>query len=106
MSRVDAKGSARNIRQAVESAAMQVVARLTDREMDVLRLIGYGLERVEIANELGISSLTVKHYMYRIRMKLNCRSRGDEVRIALRSGLASLWQELPGPQREGILIGE
>ncbi len=61
---------------------------LTEREIEVLRLIGKGLSRVEIATELSRSAKTVDGHQERIMKKLGVSSRPELVRLAIREGLA------------------
>jgi DNA-binding NarL/FixJ family response regulator len=61
--------------------------RLTDREIDVLRLIVLGRPNKVVANELGISVGTVKSHMKQLMAKLNARSRTEAASIAQRRGL-------------------
>jgi DNA-binding NarL/FixJ family response regulator len=60
---------------------------LTDREVDVLRLIGRGRSNEEIASELFISYATVKTHIGRIFTKLELRDRAQAVVAAYESGL-------------------
>jgi DNA-binding NarL/FixJ family response regulator len=60
---------------------------LTDREVDVLRLIGRGRSNEEIGQELFISYATVKTHIGRIFSKLDLRDRAQAVVIAYESGL-------------------
>ncbi|HEX4732831.1 MAG TPA: response regulator transcription factor [Thermoleophilaceae bacterium] len=60
---------------------------LTDREVDVLRLIGRGLSNEEICQELFISYATVKTHIGRIFSKLDLRDRAQAVVAAYESGL-------------------
>jgi DNA-binding NarL/FixJ family response regulator len=62
---------------------------LTDREVDVLRLIGRGHSNEEIASELFISYATVKTHIGRIFSKLDLRDRAQAVVAAYESGLVS-----------------
>ncbi len=48
---------------------------LTDREMDVLKLIATGLSNKQIANQLFISEETVKVHIRNLLRKLNVHSR-------------------------------
>ena len=48
---------------------------LSQREQDVLRLLGRGLENRAIAMTLGIAERTVKQHVTRISTKLGCQSR-------------------------------
>jgi DNA-binding NarL/FixJ family response regulator len=57
--------------------------RLTERENEILRLIGRGLKNPDIARELGISQATVKTHINNLFAKADLRSRADAVRLAL-----------------------
>jgi DNA-binding NarL/FixJ family response regulator len=62
-------------------------AGLTDREIDVLRLIADGLATAEIASKLCFSERTVKNVIYGATRRLNLRSRSHAVAYAMRAGL-------------------
>ena len=67
---------------------------LTDREREVLRLVGQGLTNDEIASRLVLSPLTAKTHVSRIIAKLQARDRVHLVVVAYESGLVSPgWQE-------------
>jgi DNA-binding NarL/FixJ family response regulator len=61
---------------------------LTPRELEVLRLIGKGQSRNDIARELSRSAKTVDGHQERIMKKLGVNSRADLMRFAIREGLA------------------
>ena len=60
---------------------------LTDREREVLRLIGFGATNCEIAEKLIISEHTVKSHLRSILSKLNIRNRQQAAVYAERVGL-------------------
>ncbi|WP_030508900.1 response regulator [Microbispora rosea] len=62
---------------------------LTEREAEVLTLVGRGLSNAEIAAELFISAATVKTYVTRLLAKLGARDRVRLVIIAYETGLVS-----------------
>jgi len=62
--------------------------RLTAREIEVLRLIGKGLSRCEIAAELHRSPKTIDGHQERLLKKTNLSSRTELMRFAIREGLA------------------
>jgi len=60
---------------------------LTSREMEVLRLIGRGLSRADIAKTLSRSAKTIDGHREMIMKKLDIHDRGELVRYAIREGL-------------------
>jgi DNA-binding NarL/FixJ family response regulator len=60
---------------------------LTDRELQVLRLVTDGLRNREIATRLEISENTVKYHLKNILEKLHAESRAQLVGRAMREGL-------------------
>jgi DNA-binding NarL/FixJ family response regulator len=64
-----------------------VVAKLTDREQQVLALIAAGHPTREVAQELCYSERTVKNVLHDVVTKLNARSRSQAVAFAVREGL-------------------
>ncbi len=60
---------------------------LSDREVEILRLIARGLLYKEVADELGISTHTVHTFLKRIYSKLHVHNRRAAVRVARKVGL-------------------
>jgi DNA-binding NarL/FixJ family response regulator len=65
------------------------LARLTERELEVLRLMASGLANHEIATRLYIGETTVKTHVARIFTKLGARDRVQAVIIAHQSGVVA-----------------
>jgi DNA-binding NarL/FixJ family response regulator len=63
---------------------------LTERELEVLRLVAEGLPNKAIASRLGISDHTVKFHLNSVLRKLGAQSRTDAVVRATRLGLLYL----------------
>jgi two-component system, NarL family, response regulator NreC len=62
---------------------------LSDREVQVLKLVAEGFSSREIAEQIFVSNKTVETYRSRFAEKLGLRSRADIVRYALEMGLLS-----------------
>mgnify|MGYP005843410891 FL=1 len=62
---------------------------LSEREMEVLRLLAAGYTSQQVGNQLALSAKTVDTYKARVMDKLGLQSRVDLVRYALRHGLLS-----------------
>jgi DNA-binding NarL/FixJ family response regulator len=62
-------------------------AELSERELDVLRLIANGKDNADIARELHISPKTVKNHISNILMKLGIDNRIQAAVYAVRSGI-------------------
>ena len=65
----------------------QLDTRLSDREMDVLRLIAVNMQADEIANELHISPCTVNRHRENIKAKIGARSVAELVNYWHNNGL-------------------
>ena len=63
---------------------------LTEREIEVLRLVAKGLSNQEIADHLTIANVTVRTHVSRILSKLHLANRVQAALYALREDLASL----------------
>ncbi|MFJ5551040.1 response regulator [Streptomyces sp. NPDC093225] len=61
--------------------------RLTEREREVMALVGLGLSNEEIARRLVVSPLTAKTHVSRAMVKLGARDRAQLVVLAYESGL-------------------
>jgi DNA-binding NarL/FixJ family response regulator len=72
----------------VPQAEETVRTELSERELDVLRLIANGKDNAEIARELVISPKTVKNHISNILVKLQIENRIQAAVYAVRSGLA------------------
>lgn len=70
-----------------EPAAAEDLARLTEREREVMALVGIGLSNEEIARRLVVSPLTAKTHVSRAMVKLGARDRAQLVVLAYESGL-------------------
>lgn len=72
------------------AALRQRVARLTDRETEILRHVAHGPLNKQIAGDLGIALQTVKFHRGNIMTKLDARSLSDLVRMAQRTGIIAV----------------
>ena len=67
---------------------------LTERELDILRLVAQGCSNKEIALKLSVSELTVRTHVSNILGKLHLASRTQAALYALQKGISSL-EDLP-----------
>ncbi|HTK10657.1 MAG TPA: response regulator transcription factor [Ktedonobacteraceae bacterium] len=72
-----------------ELRTMEHVQLLTEREIEVLRLLGQGRSNREISSSLHLKEETVKTHVSKILSKLNVRSRTQAAIYAIRTGLLS-----------------
>lgn len=78
--------AATGMRDAPDAAVLQA---LTEREVDVLRLVAEGLTNEEIGARLHLSPLTAKTHVSRIMQKLHARDRVRLVVLAYESGIVA-----------------
>ncbi|MDR8408091.1 response regulator transcription factor [Nonomuraea sp. 3-1Str] len=76
-------------RRTAARAAEDRLAVLTEREREVLALVGQGLSNHEIGAELFLSPATARTHVSRAMAKLGARDRAQLVVIAYRTGLVS-----------------
>lgn len=83
---------ARKLLQELSQPSPQTAGRtpLTEREVDVLRLLAQGQSNRQIASDLMIKEATVRTHVSNILSKLHLASRTQAALYALREGLASL----------------
>ena len=67
---------------AIENETAATVEALSEREMEILRLVDAGLANQEIANRLGLGYGTVKWYLQQIYGKLGVHRRSAAVHKA------------------------
>ena len=92
-----------NLRRAVESVAAEEKEgaspalksfvegiELTERDLEILRLLAAGHSLVEISKRLGIAYKTVANTLSRIKEKLGVSQTSELIRIAMGRGLADL----------------
>jgi len=78
------------IRGISEEKPAQTTKPLSEREMEVLRLLALGKSNPEIAEQLSLTEVTVRTHISRILAKLGLANRVQAALYALRTGLAVL----------------
>jgi len=87
--------------------ARTVVAGLTRRELEILRLLACGLDHIEIARDLVITAKTVEKHIEHILLKLGVHSRAQAIALALQqdpteqAGIVTL-SAIEGGRREAV----
>jgi DNA-binding NarL/FixJ family response regulator len=80
-------------RPPADTVRRERFAELTERELEVLKLLTRGLSNVEIGERLFLSAATVKTHVTRVLSKLGVRDRVQAVVLAYESGLAHPGQD-------------
>lgn len=73
-----------------KSKAPDPLQELTDREHEILQLIGTGLTNRAIGEKISLSEKTIKHYVTNILHKLQVRNRVEAALYAAKHGLTDL----------------
>src|SRR5204862_3251722 len=76
--------------QRTDERRLAPAPRLTDRELEVLKLVATGMNNRDIAKELFISENTVKNHVRNILEKLQLHSRMEAVVYAMREKLLDI----------------
>jgi two-component system invasion response regulator UvrY len=84
-----------SIAQGIAILASESPGRLTDRDLEILRLLGEGLSFTEIAQALKISYKTIANSAGLMRAKLGVRKTSDLVRLATEMRLNKVRPNLP-----------
>ncbi len=90
---VDPAVAGKLIQQVANPQSKPVTAltgKLTEREVDVLRLVARGLNNADIAEQLHLSEGTVRNYISAILDKLDVQDRTQAAVIALQHGLGQV----------------
>lgn len=75
------------VRRGHIPADAELMDLLSERELDVLRLLARGLNNAEIAQQMFLSEGTVRNYISTILSKLNVADRTQAALMALKAGL-------------------
>lgn len=75
---------ARRLGSSRKAAATSPVERLSDRELEIFRLLGQGRTTSQIAEDLGLSLKTVQAYCARAKEKFGVNSLAELLRAAIR----------------------
>jgi DNA-binding NarL/FixJ family response regulator len=77
----------RDANRSVEKAPVNKLARLSEREREVVSLVGEGLRNKQIAERLRISESTVRHHLTSVFDKLEVSDRLELVVYSFQNGL-------------------
>ncbi|SES09812.1 response regulator [Actinokineospora terrae] len=89
---LDPKVAARVVTTVADGAraaepARQLLSTLSDRELEVVGLVGHGLSNAEIGQQLHLSEATVKGYVSAVLGKIGAVNRVQAALVAYRGGL-------------------
>jgi DNA-binding NarL/FixJ family response regulator len=91
------------LRSAHSPTARSLAARLTPRELEILRLLAAGLSPAEIAHRLVISPKTVGAHVERLYLKVGVQTRAQAIALAYRDDL--LVDVEPAAEASATLLG-
>ncbi len=80
----------KKVKEAVPEHPEHRLSELTEREVDILRLLAQGASNMQIAEALNVSEKTVRNRLSEIFSKLRLNNRTQAALYALREGIASL----------------
>ena len=75
--------------QSTREHARRLLEQLSEREVDVLACLGEGLSNAQIATRLYLSEATIKGYVSRMLVKLDCTNRTQAGLLAHEAGLTA-----------------
>jgi two-component system response regulator NreC len=86
-------------KKGAKTGATQPVNILSDRELQVLKLVARGYSSAQIAKQIAVGVKTVETYRSRLSEKLGLRTRSDLIRFAVQMGLLTpeALESEPGP---------
>ncbi|MCB2108881.1 MAG: response regulator transcription factor [Rhodobacteraceae bacterium] len=73
--------------RSFESSGSNPLTQLSERELEILRLLIDGMTNKQIARKLDLHEITVKGHLRNVYRKLGATNRADAVRISLQFGL-------------------
>jgi DNA-binding NarL/FixJ family response regulator len=82
-----AAAASRHLQPVPDSMERQALAALSERELEVVRLVAEGLSNKEISSRLSLSDKTVKNHISHILAKMNLSARTQVAVYAIRAGL-------------------